>query len=94
MSTEKQAAEAAIRAAYDALIDHIGSNPDDSDEQKSRLEFTFLHAAMEHAGWDFEADQDFADWALRATDEELYPENLRRTLEALDKRFPNSSPSV
>lgn len=45
-----------------------------------------LNAAFEVAkkhGWDWEADKEFASWCLKATEQEICTEGLRRALDGV-----------
>jgi len=48
---------------------------------------SFIHTqaafdAADLAGWDWEKDEKFVDWALKATEPEIAAEGLRRFLDA------------
>lgn len=89
MSTEKQAAATAIRAAFDTLREYNLAHPNDELDRRCDLQVAAFKTARELAGWDYEADKNYVDWALSATDEELYHANLECALKALDERYPD-----
>jgi hypothetical protein len=51
--------------------------------EKAQMASNTAFDAAKAAGWDWEADQKFVDWCLKATDLECITEGRKRFLEAI-----------
>lgn len=68
--------------AFSKALEAYQQNHDDADDLMNDA----LDLATE-CGWDWEADEDFMHWALKATAEELVVTNLQHALDAAKKSF-------
>jgi hypothetical protein len=86
MKTDKEAVTdsrtvASVIAKFDAAYEIAKVDENYGTERAIDAQNEAFEAAKA-AGWDYENDQQFCDWALKATDEECIAEGKKRFIKA------------
>lgn len=61
----------------------VVADPDAEGSDEHEETSTVAFELAKECGWDFENDEDFAQWALKATGQETLVEGLQNALEAV-----------
>jgi hypothetical protein len=80
---ERNAARDAVVAAFDKAYKFAEADENYGTEAATDAQNAAFDAAKA-AGWDWEADQQFCDWCLKATDLEIITEGKKRFLKSDD----------